>query len=350
MEPGDPGVGSYYHHQQPPPPQRYSHHQQPPSQPPAATTNAILPNTITDTGPPQMLYPRNSVPSAVSSPTGVRRKRGRPRKYSTPEQAAAAKRLSSLSSPSAIVPPLSSSSKNDVSNAVGASSSSSKKSSAGNAGQGFTPYIITVTAGEDINHTIMSFMQQSKQEICIISASGVISNATLRQPATSGGNITYEGRFDILSLCGSFVRSDFRSSSSGGLSICLSSNDGQIIGGGVDGPLIAAGPVQVILGAFVISGKNAAMFTKDDASVGPSSLGFPSAPESFARTSMVGNDGNHQNSHGYPFMIPNGGMPVTTDWRNNNDSRSAPGFNFSGRLNHGANHSPKNGDYDRFQG
>lgn len=193
-----------------------------------------------------------------------------------------------------------------------------------------------MTAGEDINHKIMSFMQQSKQEICIISASGVISNATLRQPATSGGNITYEGRFHILSLCGSYVRSDFRSSS-GGLSICLSSNDGQIIGGGVDGPLIAAGPVQVILGAFVISGKNAAMFTKDDASVGPSRLGFPSAPES----SVVGNDGN---SDRYPFMIPNGGgaMPVTTDWRNNN---SAPAFNFSGRLNH----SPKNGDYDRFQ-
>ena len=80
----------------------------------------------------------------------------------------------------------------------------------------------------------------------------------------------------------------------------------------------------MILGAFVISGKNAAMLTKDDASVGPSSLGFPSAPESSARNS---NDGN---SDGYPFMIPNGGMPVTTDWRNNNDSRGAPGFNFSG--------------------
>ncbi|KAI3735540.1 hypothetical protein L6452_15041 [Arctium lappa] len=345
MEPGDPGLGSYYHHQQPPPPQRYSHHHhQPPpsSQPPPTTTNAILPNTTTDTGPPQMLYPRNSVPSAVLQ-TGVRRKRGRPRKYSTPEQAAAAKRISSLS---ATVQPFSSPSKKDVSTAVGGSSStsSSKKSCVGNAGQGFTPYIITVTAGEDINHKIMSFMQQSKQEICIISASGVISNATLRQPATSGGNITYEGRFDILSLCGSYVRSDFKSSS-GGLSICLSSNDSQIIGGGVDGPLIAAGPVQVILGAFVISGKNAAMFTKDDASVGPSSLGFPSAPESSVRSSMVGNDGNHQNSDGYPFMIPNGGMPVTTDWRNNSDSRSAPGFNFSGRVNH----SPKNGDYDRFQ-
>lgn len=54
----------------------------------------------------------------------------------------------------------------------------------------------------------------------------------------------FQGRFDIISLCGSYVRADFESRS-GGLSICLCSNDGQIIGGGVDGPLIAAGPVQV---------------------------------------------------------------------------------------------------------
>lgn len=32
---------------------------------------------------------------------------------------------------------------------------------------------------------------------------------------------------------------------SGGLSVCLSSTDGQIIGGGVAGPLTAAGPIQV---------------------------------------------------------------------------------------------------------
>ena len=38
----------------------------------------------------------------------------------------------------------------------------------------------------------MMFMQQSKREICILSAAGTISNASLRQPATSGGSITYE--------------------------------------------------------------------------------------------------------------------------------------------------------------
>ncbi|CAH1430127.1 unnamed protein product [Lactuca virosa] len=344
MEPGDHGRGFYYHHQQPPPPQHHPHphpHQQPPSQPPAATGNGILPNTSTDTRSSQTLYPHNSIPSAVSSPlqTGVRRKRGRPRKYSTPEQAAAAKRFSSLSSPT-------STSKKDTSQTVGGSStttsSSSKKPSLGNAGQGFTPYMITVTAGEDVSYKIMSFMQQSKQEICVISASGVISNATLHQPATSGGNITYEGRFDIISLCGSYVRADFESRS-GGLSICLCSNDGQIIGGGVDGPLIAAGPVQVIVGAFVISSKNtaaAAAVTKEDASA------FPLATDSSA---MIGNLNNHQNSDKYPFIIQNATTPLPSprlsDWRSNNDSRNTSGFNLSGRVNHGENPSPNEDIY-----
>lgn len=50
---------------------------------------------------------------------------------------------------------------------------------------------------------IMVFMQQNKRDICILSASGSISNASIRQPATSGGNITYEvktfSEFDVLS-------------------------------------------------------------------------------------------------------------------------------------------------------
>lgn len=97
-------------------------------------------------------------------------------------------------------------------------------------------------------------MQQSKREICILSASGSVSSPFLRQPATSGGNVTYEGRFDILSLSGSYIRTDL-GGRTGGLSVCLSSVDGQIIGGGIGGPLRAAGPVEVIVGTFQIDAK-----------------------------------------------------------------------------------------------
>ncbi|KAM0023115.1 putative AT-hook motif nuclear-localized protein [Helianthus debilis subsp. tardiflorus] len=366
MEPDDLGLGSYYHHHHPqpqPPPQRQRHHhpqpQPPPPQPPSTIANGMLQNTNNDPRPSQLLYPHTSAPSAVSSPleTGVRRKRGRPRKYGTPEQAAAAKRMSSSSSPGTSVPPLSPPSKKESSLGVsGSSTTSFKKYALGNTGQGFTPHVISVAAGEDISQKIMSFMQQSKQEMCVLSASGSITNATLRQPATSAGNITYEGRFDILSFCGSYIRTDL--GGTGGLSVCLSSTDGQIIGGGVDGPLIAAGPVQVIVGSFSIEGKKeSTAILKGDTStnklpspnVGPSvpNLSFLSGPDTSGRN-VVGGSDEQQNIDGYQFMIQNRNVPVS-DWRPNNDSRNTAGYDFSGRLNHGAQQSPKSGDYDRFQ-
>lgn len=38
----------------------------------------------------------------------------------------------------------------------------------------------------------MSFSQNGPRAVCILSANGAISNVTLRQPATSGGAVTYE--------------------------------------------------------------------------------------------------------------------------------------------------------------
>lgn len=39
---------------------------------------------------------------------------------------------------------------------------------------------------------IISFSQQGPRAICILTATGVISNVTLRQPDSSGGTLTYE--------------------------------------------------------------------------------------------------------------------------------------------------------------
>ncbi|XP_018509780.1 AT-hook motif nuclear-localized protein 14 [Brassica rapa] len=50
-----------------------------------------------------------------------------------------------------------------------------------------------------------------------------------------------EGQYEILSLIGSYIRGE-HGGKTGGLSVCLSSSDG--FGGGVGGPLKAAGPVQ----------------------------------------------------------------------------------------------------------
>ncbi|KAL1316609.1 AT-hook motif nuclear-localized protein 1-like isoform X2 [Arachis ipaensis] len=105
-------------------------------------------------------------------------------------------------------------------------------------GANFTPHIITANSGEDVTMKIISFSQQGPRAICIV---------TLRQPDSSGGTLTYEGRFQILSLSGLFMPNDNGGtrSRSGGMSISLASPDGRVVGGGVVGLLVAASPEQV---------------------------------------------------------------------------------------------------------
>ncbi|KAF3501136.1 hypothetical protein F2Q69_00040013 [Brassica cretica] len=120
-------------------------------------------------------------------------------------------------------------------------------------GANFTTHQFTVNAGEDVTMNVMPYSQGSRA-ICILSATGTISNVTLRQPTTSGGTLTYEGRFEILSLSGSFMPTDNGGTKgrSGGMSISLAGPNGKIVGGGLAGMLIAAGPVQVIMGSFIV--------------------------------------------------------------------------------------------------
>ncbi|CAN4077881.1 unnamed protein product [Withania somnifera] len=100
---------------------------------------------------------------------------------------------------------------------------------------------------------VISFSQQGPRAICILSANGVISSVTLRQPDSSGGTLTYEGRFEILSLTGSFMPSETGGmrNRSGGMSVSLASPDGRVVGGGVAGLLVAASPVQIVIGSFL---------------------------------------------------------------------------------------------------
>jgi len=60
-------------------------------------------------------------------------------------------------------------------------------------------------------------------------------------------SVSMQGRFEILSLSGSFLLSDNggQRSRAGGLSVSLSGPDGRVLGGGVAGLLTASSPVQV---------------------------------------------------------------------------------------------------------
>ncbi|KAJ8464385.1 hypothetical protein OPV22_026937 [Ensete ventricosum] len=116
------------------------------------------------------------------------------------------------------------------------------------AGGNFTPHVVTIATGEDVSARILSFSRKGPRSICILSANGAISNVTLRQPGSSGGTLTYEGRFEILSLSGSFTITENGGlrSRTGGISVSLAGPDGRVIGGGVAGLLLAASPIQVI--------------------------------------------------------------------------------------------------------
>ncbi|XAR54823.1 hypothetical protein NMG60_11030129 [Bertholletia excelsa] len=202
----------------------------------------------------------------------ARKKRGRPRKYSPDGNIALG--LAPTPSPTSVTPVSSSvlGQGQGDSAAVGSPSSdppakrsrgrpagSGKKQldALGSFGVGFTPHVILVKAGEDIASKIMAFSQEGPRSVCILSANGAICNVTLRQPATSGGIVTYEGRFEIISLSGSFSLSDSNGNRNrtGGLSVSLAGSDGRVLGGGVAGMLIAATPVQVIVGSFIEDGK-----------------------------------------------------------------------------------------------
>ncbi|KAG5626899.1 hypothetical protein H5410_012117 [Solanum commersonii] len=233
-------------------------------------------------------------PVATAFPiSSEKKKRGRPRKYG-PDGAVA--RTISPMPISASAPPTSG---NFLSEKVSVARPASEKKprnkvGAENLGEwiscstggNFLPHMITVEAGEDVTMKIISFSQQGPRAICIISAVGLISNVTLRQPNSSGGTLTYEGRFEILSLSGSFTPTEFggsrTTSRTGGMSISLASPDGRVVGGTLAGLLIAASPVQVVVGSFLPSNYQEAKPKKQKAE--PKAIAYgtlsPAAPHS----------------------------------------------------------------------
>lgn len=222
-----------------------------------------------------------------------KKKRGRPRKYDAdgnlnPAYAAAAARKA-MSPPPVPPPGFSFTMSSDFEPKRGRGRAATSSGNwhqlgslgellANTAGVDFTPYIITVHSGEDVAATILSFSQKGPQGICILSANGAISNVTIRQPGSSGGLLTYEGRFEILSLTGSytFTESGGVRSRNGGLSISLAGPDGRVVGGSVAGWLIAASPIQVVVGTFVPMGSKA--YKRKNLRQSPTAA-FPALPE-----------------------------------------------------------------------
>ncbi|KAF4386725.1 hypothetical protein CsatB_011835 [Cannabis sativa] len=231
----------------------------------------------------------------MSSSEQIKRKRGRPRKYGPDGSVSLQLSPSPATNPGMASPTQKRSRGRPKGTGKKQQLASLGEWLSGSAGMGFTPHVITIAIGEDIATKIMSFSQQGPRALCILSASGAVSTVSLRQPSSSGGTVTYEGRFEIVCLTGSYLITDSSGSRnrSGGLSVTLANAEGRVIGGSIGGALIAASPVQVIVGSFIWGGSKIKNNKRQEAIEGPTDsvdnpLGMQNQNQSLTPTSSVG--------------------------------------------------------------
>ncbi|KAL6178560.1 hypothetical protein ACLB2K_050078 [Fragaria x ananassa] len=110
-------------------------------------------------------------------------------------------------------------------------------------------HILEVGNGCDVFDCVATYARRRQRGICILSGSGTVTNVSLRQPAAAGAVVTLHGRFEILSLSGSFLPPPAPPGATS-LTIFLAGGQGQVVGGSVVGELTAAGPVIVIASSF----------------------------------------------------------------------------------------------------
>ncbi|KAJ4837771.1 hypothetical protein Tsubulata_014195 [Turnera subulata] len=136
------------------------------------------------------------------------------------------------------------------------------------------PAILEISAGSDVIEAIIHFARRNRVGVSLISATGSVSNVTLRNPLPHPTSaVTLHGPFNILALCGSFVgsfattqaaappSSSAASSSSspnlGAVHACssfgvtLAGAQGQVFGGIVAGKMTASAPVMVVAATFL---------------------------------------------------------------------------------------------------
>ncbi|XP_058107840.1 AT-hook motif nuclear-localized protein 17-like [Magnolia sinica] len=111
------------------------------------------------------------------------------------------------------------------------------------------PTVLELSAGSDVVESVLTFARRRHVSICVLSGSGSVANVTLRHPTSHASTLTLHGRFDILSLSGTFLCSPSPTTKAP-FTISLAGAQGQVIGGTVAGALVAAGPVVLMVASF----------------------------------------------------------------------------------------------------
>ncbi|XP_016463057.1 AT-hook motif nuclear-localized protein 23-like [Nicotiana tabacum] len=180
-------------------------------------------------------------------------------------------------------------------------------------------HILEIGNGCDVFECVSTYARRRQRGICILSGSGTVTNVTIRQPAAAGSVVTLHGRFEILSLSGSFLPPPAPPGATS-LTIFLAGGQGQVVGGSVVGELIASGPVIVIASSFTNVAYERLPLEEDEGSlqIQPqvSQVSSGNGPNSGGGGGGGGVNNNQfpDPSSGFPFFnlplnMPNGQLP-----------------------------------------
>uniref|UniRef100_A0A0E0LDM7 PPC domain-containing protein n=1 Tax=Oryza punctata TaxID=4537 RepID=A0A0E0LDM7_ORYPU len=105
-------------------------------------------------------------------------------------------------------------------------------------------HIIEVAPGADVVACVAEYARRRGRGVCLLGASGAVADVSVR-----GAAAPLPGRFELLSVTGTVLPPPAPPGASG-LSVLLSAGQGQVVGGCVVGPLVAAGPVTLFAATF----------------------------------------------------------------------------------------------------
>ncbi|KAG5588083.1 hypothetical protein H5410_048517 [Solanum commersonii] len=188
-------------------------------------------------------------------------------------------------------------------------------------------HVMEVAGGTDVADCIAQFARRRQRGVCVLSGNGSVANVTLRQPSSPGA-VVLQGRFEILSLTGAFLPGPAPPGSTG-LTVYLAGGQGQVIGGSIVGPLIAAGPVMIIAATFSNATYERLPLEEEEEEVGGDRPSQSQVPAENSPPTLGSSDGRPQQQHQQQHELP--------------DPSSLPIYNFTpnllpngGQLNHDA--------------
>uniref|UniRef100_A0A453SHQ6 PPC domain-containing protein n=1 Tax=Aegilops tauschii subsp. strangulata TaxID=200361 RepID=A0A453SHQ6_AEGTS len=107
-------------------------------------------------------------------------------------------------------------------------------------------HILEVAPGADVAACVAEYARRRGRGVCVLGASGSVVDVVVRGAASAA---PLPGRFELLSMTGTVLPPPAPSEASG-LAVMLSAGQGQVLGGCVVGPLVAAGPVTLFAATF----------------------------------------------------------------------------------------------------